>query len=292
MIAAVISKALDLERPLIEEQRHRLQFEVPEDGLQVIGDPVRLTQIFTNLLANAAKYTPAGGRIVVRAEPSSTDVQITVTDNGEGIRSDLLPHVFEMFVQRARGVDRAEGGLGLGLAIVRTLVELHGGNVAVDSEGAGKGSAFRVTLPRAGYGLVEPAEGAAASSPRRREPGVRRSVLVVDDNVDARELLAEAFELFGHSVIRAGDGYDALALAASHEVDIALVDIGLPGIDGFEVARRLRALKGQHIRIFAVTGYGQARDRETGAQAGFDRHFVKPVDLMALERAIAAAAES
>lgn len=289
-IAAVIAKALELARPLISERHHDVDFAIPEKGLEVTGDPVRLVQVFTNLVANAAKYTPAGGCIRIRADGSANDVEIAVTDNGNGIPTELLPRVFEMFVQGARGVDRAEGGLGLGLAIVRTLVEVHGGKVAAESEGPGKGSTFRVTLPRSGHGPLAHAEGGAAPAPPALEPRVRRSVLVVDDNDDARELLADALEMLGHSVHRAANGDEALALAAAHDLDVALVDIGLPVIDGFEVARRLRTLKGGRVRLFAVTGYGQTRDRDTAVAAGFDRHFVKPVDFIQLEDAISSEA--
>jgi len=285
-LSAVLAKALEVANPLIEVRQHDLQIDVPPEGLALVADPVRLAQVFANLLTNAAKYTPPRGRIRVRAWKVAEAVTITVTDNGTGIAPEALPHVFEMFFQGERTIDRAEGGLGLGLALVRSLVTLHGGTVGVQSAGAGKGSEFTVTLPAT----------AAAGAPRSRndvparEPsrGSGRRVLLVDDNVDARDMLAEALQYFGHRVWCAADGVQALSLTGAHEFDVALLDIGLPVMDGYELAHQLRLRKGKSLRIFALTGYGLDKDKAKALGAGFEEHFVKPVDLGALDGAIRA----
>jgi CheY-like chemotaxis protein len=269
---------------LIEERQHQVTLSVPR-GLLVRGDAVRLSQVVTNLLTNAAKYTDRGGRIIVTVQAEGEDVVLTVRDNGVGIEADLLPKVFDMFVQGSQAIDRAKGGLGLGLAIVATVVRLHGGKVAARSAGPGQGSEFRVTLPRlsATDPIPRAAQKAAASAPHTS--GAR--ILVVDDNPDALALLTEALRLKGHDTHGASDAALALALAERLLPDLALLDIGLPLIDGYELARRLRAIPAlAGIKLAAVTGYGQPTDKERARAAGFDEHLVKPISLEAVERVV------
>jgi len=274
-LAAAIDDAVELVRPLIDERRHALVVEVDPE-LAIHGDRARVVQIVSNLLTNAAKYTPPGGRIELVVGRRGDDVVMRCTDNGVGIPAELLPHVFELFVQHDATLERAMGGLGLGLAIVNNLVVLHGGTAAVASDGEGKGATFTITLP---------ALGPAAPAPRPPPRGPRqatspRRVLIVDDNPDAAELMGEALELAGHTVQIAHDGARGLELAAEFDPDCVMLDIGLPEIDGYEVARRLRDLDGdRHRMIVAITGYGQDNDVRQALAAGFDRHLVKPVSL-------------
>jgi CheY-like chemotaxis protein len=262
-------------RPLINMRNHALTVDVQPD-LAVDGDRERLIQVLANLMNNAAKYTPPGGSIEVVASRIAGDVVLRVTDSGAGIAPDLLPHVFDVFVQGERTLDRTTGGLGLGLAIVQSLVTLHGGTVAADSDGEGKGATFTVTLPALpATAAVEPPPVAA-----QPPPAAARRILIVDDNQDAAELLAEMFELAGHTVRVAHDGKRALEVAAEFEPECVMLDIGLPLIDGYEVARQLRARDGDRRRtLVAITGYGQEDDVQRALDAGFDRHLVKPVSI-------------
>jgi PAS domain S-box-containing protein len=275
-IQEVVSAAVELASPLLEEKGHRLEVDL-EPGLAVFGDPARLTQVVANLLTNAAKYTNPRGRISVRAAREAGEAVIEVSDEGIGIAPDLLPRIFELFVQGGRGLDRRQGGLGLGLPIVKSLTALHGGRVEARSAGLGKGSSFIVGLPAmAGEvrGTVE------APPPVRPAAGPRHRVLIVDDNADAAMMLGEAVSSFGHDVRTTLDGPSALDVAPSFAPDVALLDLGLPVMDGFELARRLRAVPGlSDLRLVAVTGYGQRVDRDRSREAGFDVHLVKPVDL-------------
>jgi PAS domain S-box-containing protein len=254
------------------------------EDVWVEGDETRLRQIASNLVSNAVKYTPPGGTIVVEVQRERGAALLTVADTGAGIPASLLSHVFEPFRQGERTLDRSQGGLGIGLTVVKRLVEAHAGTVSVTSDGPGRGSTFTVRLP-----CVSPRES-AVSPPRPRvvasEP---RRVLVVEDNGDAREMLKALVELGGHIVQAAEDGVRALEVAQSWKPDVALVDIGLPGIDGYEVARRLGACA-DRPRLIAITGYGQQADRQRAAEAGFDAHFVKPVDPAALMSALTAGA--
>jgi PAS domain S-box-containing protein len=280
----VIASALELTSSLFEQRAHRLTVDVPR-GLFVRGDPMRLLQVFTNLLTNAAKYTPPSGGIVIAAERVDGQLRVLVRDTGIGIRAEILPKIFDLFVQERQALDRSEGGLGLGLAIVRSLVELHGGRVTVRSEGVGHGSEFCVVLPAA----PDPPVSASARSgraPIARPDGWK--ALVVDDNQDAAELLANLLGEWGHVVRVAHTGPAALALIEQFTPDLALLDIGLPGMDGYELARQLRARAALvNLRLVAVTGYGQAKDRIAAEQAGFAAHLVKPVDSALLETVLA-----
>ena len=265
---------------------HHLTVDV-ENGLMVDGDRTRLAQVFANLLTNAAKYTPTGGTITVTGKRTGDLVRIAVKDTGIGIRHEMLPVVFDLFVQGRQGLDRSEGGLGLGLSIVKSLVGLHQGTVEAHSNGAGKGSEFVINLPAlSGVGVVASAPVVAQSG--KQAPPAGRRILVVDDNEDAATALAEALLDLGHAVEVAYDGPQALAKLETFSPDIALLDIGLPLMDGYELARRIRSeprLSG--IRLVSITGYGQHSDKLRAQEAGFDVHLVKPVDLVVIERVIA-----
>jgi signal transduction histidine kinase len=284
-ISEVVAQAVELASPAMEERAHRLTLDVPSSGMVVHADPARLAQVLANLLTNAAKYTPHGGCIHVSVRSSESMVQIAVRDSGIGIDPKLLPHVFGLFVQGRQGIDRAAGGLGLGLAIARTLVELHGGTIAARSGGPGQGSEFCVELPR--YANTRPSmrnnnSGAFALSALRPF-----RVLVVDDNEDAAFLFSEALKKLGHKVDVAHDGPTALAVARERPPEIAFLDIGLPVMDGYELGRRLKELGLDAPKLVAVTGYGNSSDRVRSREAGFDLHLVKPVDLNAIQDALA-----
>jgi signal transduction histidine kinase len=263
--------------------RHRVETQV--DPVWVSGDETRLEQVVANLLDNAAKYTPAGGRIRVRVRPEGEDAVLEVEDSGVGIAPELLPRVFELFTQGERTLDRAQGGLGLGLALVRRLVELHGGGVTAHSGGVGHGARFVVRLPRVDAPAAEVSESAGASA----AAGPLR-VLVVEDNPDGRETLTMMLQLAGHTVVQAESGPEGVERAQREHPQVAIVDIGLPGFDGYEVARRLRAdPTTATIRLVALTGYGQEDDRKAALNAGFDAFLVKPADLGALNDILARA---
>jgi signal transduction histidine kinase/DNA-binding response OmpR family regulator len=279
-LADVVARALEMTSPVLEHRQHHLDVHVPSRGFAVDGDPARLAQVVSNLLTNAAKYTERGGRITVSAERHGDRIAIRVQDTGIGIAPEMLPRVFDMFVQEHQALDRSRGGLGLGLTIVRSLVAMHGGTVEVHSEGRNRGSEFVVALPAA---VVRPP---ARSSEAVAPDGVRhgtvagRRILVVDDNEDAADLLASALEVMGHTTRVAHDGPEALKAAAEFDPDLALLDIGLPVMDGYELARRLHDDPGlRRMPLVAVTGYGQPADRQRSEAAGFDAHLVKPVDI-------------
>ncbi|USX24816.1 response regulator [Oxalobacteraceae bacterium OTU3CINTB1] len=253
------------------------------------GDPTRLEQIASNLIDNALKYTPPGGRIEVRTWTENDDVVLSVRDTGVGISADLLPHVFDVFVQGSSTLDRAQGGLGIGLSLVRRLTELHGGSIEAESKGPGGGSTFTLRMPRIEHQL-EPAPPPAPAA-QDREQG-KPSVLLIEDNEDGREMMAMMLSCYGYEVQYAEDGLRGLEVAARFRPDLALVDIGLPGIDGYEVARRLRADPStRDIKLIALTGYGLAEDLRRVLDAGFDRHLVKPVDIDHLMEVIGSCTE-
>jgi len=274
--ASIIARAVETAKPLIELQAHRLELAVADESLLMDADPVRLAQVVGNLLTNAAKYTEAGGLIRLTAERSGEHAVITVEDTGIGIDADTLPHVFELFVQAENAVTRAQGGLGIGLTLVKNLVELHGGMIEAESPGLGKGSRFTVRLP------LLPAATGRPERPReaRRPAETPRSgfrLLVVDDNVDAAITLAMLLQLKGHEVRVAHDGKTALEAAAPFRPDMVFLDLGMPEMDGYETARRLRATPGlEQTVLAALTGWGQEEDRRKTAAAGFDHHLVKP----------------
>ena len=278
-VKAVVTQAAEQVHPLIEAGRHSLVVQLGAARACVLGDRARLIQVTANLLANAAKYTPAGGSILLSVEPVDGKVKIEVTDNGSGIDLALLPHVFDLFVQGKRTPDRAQGGLGLGLALVKNIVGMHGGHVAARSEGAGHGSTFTVELPmlahKAPAQTAQPLALATAPAMLRE----RRRIMLVDDNVDAAQTLAALLEAAGHAVQAVNDPRAALAAAATQAPDVFILDIGMPDIDGHALARQLRAQPALSRAVYiALTGYGQASDRDSSRDAGFDHHLVKPVD--------------
>ena len=291
-MSEVVARAVELSSPLLEGRTHTLDLAVPRRGLAVRGDPTRLSQILSNLLTNAAKYTPPGGHISIRASEEPPDVVLRVRDTGIGIAPDVLPHVFDLFVQERQALDRSQGGLGLGLTIVRSLVERHGGTVSAHSAGRGHGSEFVVRLPKAAVVTdADDLDAPLAASRTRAAPAPHAlRILVVDDNVDGAEMLAAALEAKGYETRVAHDAPAALVLALEFRPAVAFLDIGLPVMDGYELAARLRehpALK--RLRLVALTGYGQEADRRRSQQAGFDEHLVKPVDLTAVDAVLTSA---
>ncbi|MEO8701334.1 MAG: response regulator [Kofleriaceae bacterium] len=285
-LAAALALATDSARPHIDSQQHELVTTIPGEAI-VDADRFRLTQVLDNLLTNAAKYTPRNGRIEVSAVVDGTHVQIVVRDNGQGIPAALLPNVFDVFVQGERTLDRRQGGLGIGLALVRSLVELHGGTVHAHSDGPGKGATFTLRWPRV---LTVTPTAAVPPATRPRTSNALR-VLIVDDNADAAELLAEVVRSMGHEVKLAHEGDTALEIASDFAPAIALLDIGLPDVDGYEVGRRLRKLPScADTVLIALTGYGQPDDRARSKAAGFAHHLVKPVDIKTLRTLLAATA--
>ncbi|GAB3769606.1 hypothetical protein GCM10028796_34940 [Ramlibacter monticola] len=285
-LKAAVEAAVETAWPLIEARKHQLDLQLPAQPVQMVADPVRISQVLSNLLSNAAKYTDPGGRIVLAAEENEGHLLLRVRDNGIGLSPVHLEAVFGMFAQVASASERAQGGLGIGLALSRGLVQLHGGTLQAHSEGPGRGSEFVVSLPlpvRAG----EPAGTATAKdaegSTRPREGAPRRTILIADDNADALATMALLLELEGHAVHTASDGEQALSLAEALRPELVILDIGMPRLNGHEVAERIRATEwGRRIRLIALTGWGQAHDQERARAAGFDHHCTKPVDLAQL----------
>ncbi|MGZ8320236.1 MAG: hybrid sensor histidine kinase/response regulator, partial [Telluria sp.] len=279
-MARIVDSAVEQVRPLLEARRHRLVLEPALRPAIVEGDENRLVQVITNLLNNAAKYTPEGGEIRVRTAVRDDDITVTVEDNGIGIAPDLQPLVFDLFTQAERSSDRSQGGLGLGLALVRSLVELHGGAVTCFSAGPNEGSCFTLRLPRLVQHKEEEVRERRAAG---RSPAPGRRVLVVDDNVDAATMLAMLLEASGHEVLVDYAPGAALERARAKLPSACVLDIGLPEMDGCELARRLRRQPGmERALLVAVTGYGQEHDRKKAQEAGFDHYLVKPVDVARL----------
>jgi PAS domain S-box-containing protein len=274
-IAVPVARAIELSRALIDAKRHSLHLSLPDHPLMVNGDLTRLTQVVVNLLNNAAKYTPEGGRIDLTVKAEDSMVVIRVRDTGSGMPRELVPRVFDLFTQGKRSLDRTEGGLGVGLTLVQKIVALHGGTVTAHSEGLDRGSEFVVRLPR---DAAKEVPRTPNNSPPGEQPRRRLRVLVVDDNRDAAESMGILIELWGHEVKRAYDGPAALDMSNAYGPDVIFLDIGLPGMDGYEVAASLRARpESSRSVLVAVTGYGQEEDRRRSRRAGFDHHLVKPV---------------
>jgi signal transduction histidine kinase/CheY-like chemotaxis protein len=277
----VVAHAIETARPLIDLQQHELSVSLPGEPLWLECDEIRLTQVVANLLNNASKYTDRGGKIAIAGYRENGNAVLRMRDTGIGIAADVLPHVFDLFTQADRSLDRSHGGLGIGLCLVKKLVDLHGGTVEARSEGPGKGSEFVVRLP-----LAE-APAAAEAQDIAPQTAAPCRVLIVDDNLDAAATLGMIFRSWKHTVEIAHDGVTALEMATRQRPDIMLLDIGLPGIDGYEVARRLRAQSGfEEMLLVAVTGYGQDEDRRRSHDAGFDLHLVKPVDSAVLKNLV------
>ncbi|MGZ5198441.1 MAG: response regulator [Telluria sp.] len=275
-LSALVSTCLDTFRATGRTAGYKMHVDVPPAWVD--GDATRLEQVVCNLIDNALKYTPEGGAIDISTEVSDEEVVFTVSDSGVGIGPDLLPHVFDVFVQGSISLDRAQGGLGIGLSLVRKLVELHGGSVKATSDGDANGSSFVIRLPR-----IE-APHMPTLAPRSAAKGESKPrVLLIEDNEDGREMMASMLDAYDYSVVQAADGLAGVAAASANVPDVALVDIGLPGIDGYEVARRLRQNPETcNMRLIALTGYGLAEDQRRVMEAGFDVHLVKPVDLRLL----------
>jgi PAS domain S-box-containing protein len=281
-ISTFINAAVESSRPLIDARKHRLEVSLSKDTLRVEGDPTRLAQIVVNLLNNAAKYTPEGGHIHLSACREGNQAAIRVRDDGEGIPHDMLGKVFDLFTQASRSMDRSQGGLGIGLTLVRRLVEMHGGTIEVHSDGPTKGSEFLVRLPLIPIAKVLPdPKGMSDVGNAKRERS--RRILIVDDSRDSVDTLARLLTRLGHEIETAHDGLSACETAVTFTPDLVLLDIGLPGMDGFEVARRLRAESSlDGVYLVALTGYGSESDRNRSKESGFDAHLVKPVEIDAL----------
>ena len=272
-LAAVVDAAVETARPAIDAKRHEFTVDVPSEAVHFAADPLRLAQVLSNLLTNAAKYTDPGGLIRLRARRAGETIEISVTDTGIGIAPDALATVFEMFSQVTSGKDRSEGGLGIGLALAKGFVDLHDGTIEVESKGAGRGSEFTVRLPL--RMLSAPQEHSRGSE---EKPFVSRRVLIADDNRDAADSLAMLMEAEGHEVTVVHDGREAIAAFSAVQPEVALLDIGMPELNGYEVARQVRrGTLGRAVTLIAVTGWGQDNDKARALAAGFNHHFTKPV---------------
>jgi CheY-like chemotaxis protein len=282
-LSSVVATAVETSRPLIEAARHELTVSLPAEAIELEADPTRIAQVLSNLLNNAAKYTDPGGKVWLVAEQEGHRIAVRVRDTGIGIPAAMLARVFDMFMQVDRSPGRAQGGLGVGLTLVRAMLEMHGGTVEVRSDGPGRGSEFTIRLPlaperRSSQGDGERQGGAAA-------PLLGRRVLVVDDNVDAAQSLAMLLRILGHDVRTAHEGNAALVAAHAFQPEVALLDIGLPGMSGHELARRIRGEPGgSGVLLVALTGWGQEEDRRRSRESGFDQHLTKPADPEALQR--------
>lgn len=279
-LRAVVDLALQGERHRMDAKRQRLAVAMPSEPVPVHGDPARLQQIVSNLVNNASKYTEAGGDIAVEVGVAQSEVRLVVRDSGTGIPEERFESIFELFVQLDTPLARSEGGLGIGLTLVRRLVEQHGGSVEVHSAGAGAGSTFTVTLP-----VAAPVAAPEAVAPRP-EGGLPRDVLLIEDNDDAREALRLGLEMAGHRVRVASDGASGIERALEARPDVAVIDVGLPGLDGYQVAQALRQKLGRGLLLVALTGYGQSDDRRRALEAGFDVHLTKPAGVEELERVL------
>ena len=285
-LAAVVRSAIETSRSLIESQAHELTVTLPAEPTHLDADPTRLAQVFSNLLNNAAKYTDRGGHIWLTAERQDGEAIVSVRDTGIGIAAEHLPRLFEMFSQVAPALERSQGGLGIGLSLVRGLIELHGGNVQARSGGPGKGSEFVVHLPVTKEPVPIPREPAEGGVPSRSRAKCR--ILIVDDNRDAADSLPLMLRLAGNDISTAYDGLEAVQAAATFRPDVVLLDIGMPKMNGYEVARHIRQEPwGKNMVLVAMTGWGQEEDKRRAIEAGFNHHLVKPVKAQALQKVLA-----
>ena len=297
LLPSIISRAVEITRPHLMAKQHELRISLPNQTLNLWADPVRIEQVLINLLDNATKYTDMGGRIEIEGFADDTHVVIRVRDNGIGIAPEMLPEIFDLFTQADRSLDRSQGGLGIGLTLARNLVHLHQGSIEARSDGLGRGSEFLVTLPRTHLTPLEdpPPEINGGSQPMATSSASSERpwrVLVVDDNIASAKSLAMIVELWGHECQLAHTGPDGVEAAESFRPDLILLDIGLPGMDGYSVAQELRKRPQHHSLILvAMTGYGRDEDRIRSMNAGFDHHFVKPLDLHSLESFLTKLAE-
>jgi two-component system CheB/CheR fusion protein len=282
-LAGLLLQAVEVSRPIMLEKHQQLAMTLAQEPMPLEADPTRIVQVFANLINNAAKFTDMSGHISLTTRVRDGHALVSVRDDGVGMSADLIPRAFDLFVQEHRSSDRAQGGLGIGLTLVRTLVKMHGGSVTAVSDGPGRGSEFVVRLPLAGPVVVE----AGRVAPAPPADGIPLRVLVVDDNVDAADALQYVLKLGGHRVRVAHDGPGAIAAAAAEPPELVLLDIGLPGMDGYQVAERLRLAGHDRAALVAISGYGQEEDLRRSRGAGFDHHLVKPVDGAVLRKLIA-----
>jgi len=285
-LAAAVDSAVETSRPVIEAGKHQLTVALPREPIRLTADPVRLAQVFANLLNNAAKYTPEGGHIRLAAQRLGNDMIVSVQDSGMGIAADMLPHVFEIFSQAKSARRQSRGGLGIGLSLVKWLVERHGGSIEARSAGPGQGSEFVVRLPIA-------AENPAAEAAPPKDDGAprqvrKRRILIADDNRDSADSMAMLLQSLGHEVATAYDGKQAVEAATTRRLDVVLLDLGMPHLNGYEAGRQIRELPScRDIFLIAMTGWGQEEDRRRTDEAGFDHHLVKPVDPAELTKLLA-----
>jgi signal transduction histidine kinase/ActR/RegA family two-component response regulator len=280
-LCEVAAQSVETVRPLAEQQRIDLAVSSVDGRMIVDGDPVRIDQIVTNLLTNAIKYTPEGGHVTLELQQEEGHAIIRVTDDGVGIDPERIDGIFELFAQAENAIGRAQGGMGIGLALVRNLTQLHGGSVRAKSDGVGKGSEFVVSIPLASAQEID-AAGRSEAPSRRPEPAMRR-IAIVEDNNDVRDLLRLKLHRLGHQVVDAANGIDGLRVVVDERPDLALIDLGLPGIDGFELAQKVRETLGDRIVLVAVSGFGQPEDKRRALEAGFDEHLTKPADVNDIE---------
>jgi CheY-like chemotaxis protein/two-component sensor histidine kinase len=280
-IGGIIAQAMETVEPLLRDRQHQVSITSSYEAVHVNGDAARLVQCVVNILTNAAKFTDVGGKIRVETRVQDAMAVVEISDSGVGISSELLPRIFNLFVQSDRTLDRSQGGLGIGLSVVKRLVEMHNGQVSARSAGVGKGTTLEIRLP-----LIDKPGATVKEPPPFKSPS--RRILIVDDNVDSAASLALILSLDGHETKAVNSAQAALQFAESFKPDVVLLDIGLPEMDGYEVASRLRKLTELNgVRLIALTGYGQCEDRERAKAVGFDDHLVKPVEFQALERALA-----
>lgn len=288
----VIQQSVQTVKPLVAEQRLDLQVNTPAEPLYVDGDATRLEQIVSNIVTNAIKYTPEGGKITIDVGSEDADVIMKVTDDGVGIAPERLTMIFELFGQAENAIGRSQGGMGIGLALVRNLVELHGGSVTAESAGVGKGSAFTVRLPRASADAASTERRVQRRDrPRAESDDVPRRIVVVEDNTDVRDLLRLKLKRLGHHVEAASDGPTGLEKVLQERPDVAFIDIGLPGIDGYQIAQKVRDSLGQSITLVALSGFGQPEDKRKAIDSGFDQHLTKPVELRDIEAVLSRRSE-
>jgi CheY-like chemotaxis protein/two-component sensor histidine kinase len=287
-LATVVARAVETVQPLVDAQGHDLSVRLPNDSLLLDADPVRLAQVVGNLLTNAAKYTEPNGRIWLTAEREGDEAVLRVWDNGIGISPNMLPRIFDLFVQVDHASTKAQGGLGIGLTLVKNLVQMHSGTVEARSDGLGRGSEFVVRLPISVKGLEQFHDRETGQQPQQPPTPSGHRLLIVDDNQDAANSLAMLLKLQGHEVQVAHNGPAALEITKGYAPDVVFLDIGMPGMDGYEVARRLRQQPGlENVVLAALTGWGQKEDRRRTAEAGFNHHLVKPPEPKVVEDLLA-----
>jgi len=282
-LVEIVTQSVRMVVPMAQRQGVDLALRTPENRLIVDADPVRVDQIVTNILTNAIKYTPEGGHVTLDLSDDNGQATIRVTDDGVGVAPERIGGIFELFAQAENAIGRAQGGMGIGLALVRNLTELHDGSVAARSEGVGKGSEFVVRLPLAAYDEHHGSGTAAAPKKRETEVHVARRIAIVEDNKDVRDLLRLKLSRLGHTVVDARDGLEGLRIVLAERPDLALVDLGLPGIDGFQLAKEVREQLGDDVILVAVSGFGQPDDKRRAIEAGFDEHLTKPADVHDIE---------